>query len=92
MHDLLFEQQHTLYSGDVREAIKNLAVQLPLDTQQFNACLDEQRYADWVKSQDERRRQLGIRNRPTFDINGQLLVGAQPFEAFQNLIEPLLDQ
>jgi predicted DsbA family dithiol-disulfide isomerase len=45
-----------------------------------------------VQSQDELRRQLGIRTRPTFDVNGQLIVGAQPLEVFQGVIEPLLGQ
>ncbi|MCK6628722.1 MAG: DsbA family protein [Anaerolineae bacterium] len=91
MHDLLFENQGALYSGDVRQVSKDLAAQLPLDTAQFNACLDEQRTAELVQSQDDRRRQLGIRTRPTFDVNGQLIVGGQPFEVFQAAIEPLLE-
>ena len=92
MHDLLFENQSSLYSGDVREVSKELAAQLPLDQEQFNTCLDEQRTADLVQSQDEHRRELGIRTRPTFDVNGQLIVGAQSFETFQSVIEPLLNQ
>lgn len=90
MHDLLFENQGALYSGDVRQVSKELAAQLPLDTAQFNTCLDEQRTAELVQSQEDRRRQLGIRTRPTFDVNGQLIVGGQPFEVFQTAIEPLL--
>lgn len=90
MHDLLFENQGALYSGDVREVSKELAAQLPLDAAQFNACVDEERMADLVQSQDDRRRQLGIRTRPTFDLNGRLIVGGQPFEVFQTAIEPLL--
>jgi len=91
MHDALFEQQSGLYGGDV-EFIKGLAAQLPLDTQQFNTCLDEQHTLDLVQSQDDRRRQLGIRTRPTFDVNGQFVVGVQSFEVFQAVIEPLLGQ
>lgn len=90
MHDLLFEQQRALYGGNVGEVSQALAAQLPLDPEQFKACLDEQRTAELVQSQDERRRQLGIRTRPTFDVNGQLIVGGQPFEVFQAVIEPLL--
>lgn len=92
IHDILFEQQGSLYGGDVREVIKGLAVQLPLDVDLFNNCLDEQRTSALVQSQDQHRRQLGIRTRPTFDLNGQLIVGAQPFEVFQNAIESLLGQ
>jgi protein-disulfide isomerase len=91
MHDILFAQQGGLYGGDPN-FIKELAAQLPLETQQFNTCLDEQHTLDLVQSQDNLRRQVGIRTRPTFDVNGQLIVGAQPFEVFQGVIEPLLGQ
>lgn len=86
----MFERQRELYGGDIREVIKQMAAELELDTQQFNNCIDDQRYVELVQSQDQRRRELGIRTRPTFDINGQLVVGAQPFDAFQSTIEPLL--
>lgn len=92
LHDIMFERQQELYSGDIREVIKQMAAELKLDPQAFNSCIDEQRYADLVQSQDQHRRDLGVRTRPTFDINGQLVVGAQPFDVFQNVIEPLLTQ
>lgn len=90
MHDRLYEEQGALFSGDPREVTKQFAAELGLDTEQFNACIDEQRYVSLVQSQDQRRRDLGIRTRPTIDVNGQFLVGPQPFEAFQAVIEPLL--
>ncbi|NJN98505.1 MAG: thioredoxin domain-containing protein [Anaerolineales bacterium] len=91
MHDLLFKHQNALYGSDVAQVSKDLAAQLPLDAAQFNTCIDEEHTADLVQSQDDRRRQLGIRARPTFDVNGQLIVGGQPFEVFQTAIESLLE-
>jgi len=38
--------------------------------------------ADFRAAQD-----AGIRSRPVFDINGQRLVGARPFEDFQGIID-----
>ena len=91
MHDLLFANQRDIY-GAGSETFQTLAAELGLDAGQFGTCLAEQRYADLVQSQDQIRRQLGIRTRPTFDINDQLLVGAQSFDAFQARIDPLLAQ
>ncbi len=88
MHDVLFREQSQLYGSNVGEVIKGLAAQLPLDAAQFNTCLDEQRYADKIKQLDQQRRELGIRTRPTLDVNGQLIVGAQPFGVFQQVLEP----
>lgn len=90
LHDLLFEQQRELFGSDARQALQAMAVEVGLEPEPFNTCLEEQRYASTISSLDEQRRQAGIRTRPTFDINGQLLVGAQSFEAFQGIIEPLI--
>ena len=90
MHDALFENIGSLYSSDVREVTKALAIEIGLDTEQFNTCIDEQRYVEVVQAQDEYRRSMGVRTRPTLDINGQLVVGPQSFEAFQQVIEPMV--
>ncbi len=78
--------------GDTRETVKTMAAELGLDTQQFNTCMDEQRYVGLVQSQDEHRRELGIRTRPTFNVNGQFVVGVQSFAVFQATIDPMLIQ
>jgi len=90
LHDLLFERQGELWRGDIRQTIKTLAAELDLNQEQFNACIDEQRYVASVTAQDQHRRALGIRTRPTLDINGQLVIGPQSFDVLQSVIEPLL--
>jgi protein-disulfide isomerase len=91
-HDVLFENQGALWAGDIQATVKQLAAEAGLDTDSFNACMDEQRYLDLIFSQDEVRRQRGIRGQPVFDINGQFLIGAQPFDVFQSVIESQLGQ
>ncbi len=91
-HDVLFEHQDSFWAGDIRATVKQLAAEAGLDTVSFNACLDEQRYLDVIFGQDEIRQQRGIRGQPVFDINGEFLVGAQPFEVFQSVIEAQLAQ
>ncbi len=89
-HNVLFENQNALWRGDIRETVKQLAAQSGLDTAEFNACIDEQRNLERIKAQDQVRLQAGIRGQPVFFINGEFLVGAQPFEAFQSVIEAQL--
>lgn len=91
-HDVLFENQGSFWGGEIQATLKQLAAENGLDSQRFNACLDEQRYYDLVAGQDEIRRQRGIRGQPVFDINGEFLAGAQPFEAFAQIIEAQLGQ
>ncbi len=89
LHDVLFEFESQLY-GDTREVVKELARQVVMDQQAFDQCVDEQRYVAAVKAQDERRRALGIRTRPTIDINGTLFIGPQPYTVLQTAIDPIL--
>lgn len=91
MHDVLFEFESQLYGGDVRAVIKELAQQVDMDHDQFNRCVDAQTYVERVKTQDQRRRALGIRTRPTIDVNGQLFIGPQPFNVLQTAIQPVLE-
>jgi protein-disulfide isomerase len=92
LHDLLFEHQNMLYGSDIRGSIRELAAILPLDLTSFESCMDEQRYASLVQAQDEHRKELGIRSRPTLVVNDEVVIGPQPFETFQQLIEAQLGQ
>jgi len=83
----LFANQGRLWSGDVREAVKALAVEMALDTASFNACLDEQRHLALIQGQDSRRIQRGIRFQPSFEINEEFLLGSQPYDTFKQVIE-----
>jgi protein-disulfide isomerase len=87
-HDLLFESQ----SGENRGAFSNdnlkaFAEQLDLETGQFNECLDSGKYATLVQNETTAARQLGVQSTPAFVINGQAVIGAQPFDVFQQVIE-----
>lgn len=85
--EFLFENQGRLWSGDIRETVKQLAAEFGLDTAEFNLCLDEQRYYDRVEAQDTLRRERGIRAQPMFDIDGSVQAGSAPFETFAAIIE-----
>lgn len=92
LHDLMYRQQQELFSGDIRGAVKGFGYELELDTGQYIDCIDQQRYVALVQAQDKRRQQLDIRHLPTLDINGQLVVGAQPFGTLQAIIESMLEE
>ncbi len=58
-----------------------------MDTKQFNECLDSGKYTSLVTSQTQVLQQLGVQSTPTFVVNGQALMGAEPFETYQQLFE-----
>ena len=82
-HDKLFSNELGLNS----EALQEYASQLNLDTDAFQECIESGRYQEEVQSDFEFAANLGVRSTPTFFINGIAVVGAQPFEIFQQVIE-----
>jgi protein-disulfide isomerase len=83
MHDRLFANQQKLAPADLKEH----AVAIGLDAAAFNQCLDSGKYtADWRRDSEEASR-LGLSGTPAFFINGRLLSGAQPYEAFAQIVD-----
>jgi protein-disulfide isomerase len=74
------------------DVLKQYAADLELDTEEFATCLDEGKYADLVREQTQLSSYLGVSGTPTFIINGKGLVGAQPFEVFEQVIEQEREQ
>jgi len=86
-HDLLFAQLAQGNGNFSRGNLKQFAAELDLDTATFNECLDSGKYTDLIRDQTMDARSIGIQSTPTFIINGRPFIGAQPFEAFQQVIE-----
>ncbi|MFH1977830.1 MAG: DsbA family protein [Candidatus Aenigmatarchaeota archaeon] len=86
-HDLVFENQNSL---DVTQ-YKQWASQLGLNTARFNSCVDTHKYAPEVRHDFAQGQAKGVRGTPSFFINGENLVGAQPFSAFKAVIDKYLD-
>lgn len=92
-HDLLFAKQSGENGGAFgKENLKQFAAELGLNTVTFGECLDSGKHAAAVKSQTEYLQSLGVSSTPTFLINGQPIIGAESFEAFQKIIEQELNK
>lgn len=63
------------------------AQELGLNVNDFRACMEGRRFQDKVNGSTQEGQRNGITGTPSFVINGRLLVGAQPFERFQQIIE-----
>lgn len=91
MHDLLFaNQEQWANNPDHVAVIKSLAVQAGLPQAEFDDCLDSGRYAEAVNADVAEGQGFGVNGTPTFFINGQRLVGAQPFPLFEQVIQAIL--
>jgi len=86
MHDVLFAKG---VEGGVT-TFKTYAKDLGLNTAKFNDCLDSGKYESEVNKDLEDGSKYGVQGTPAFFINGVLVSGAQPFQAFQQVIEAQL--
>ena len=82
-HDKLFSDEYGLN----REAYIKYAADLGLDGSDFETCLDSGKFDDFIQEDMDFSLNLGIRSTPTFFINGLALVGAQPLDAFKQIID-----
>jgi protein-disulfide isomerase len=55
--------------------------------QAFESCVADRRYKDVVDANANYAESLGNNSTPTFYINGLLVVGAQPYSYFQQVID-----
>ena len=88
----MYENQNGENQGAFnQDNLKQFAGQLGLDEEAFSQCLDSGKYTDIVQQEKQMAQQLGVQSTPTFVINGTPLIGAQPFENFQQVIESIMD-
>jgi protein-disulfide isomerase len=87
-HDALFANTSPLAFNAAR--LKRYASDLRLDEPTFATCLNSTVHAKQVETETLIGRALGATGTPAFLLNGQLLLGAYPFEVFQRGLDNLL--
>ncbi len=87
-HDLLFENQDTIPTANFADHAKTIG----LEVASFQACLDSQKYKTKVERNYADGVKAGVSGTPAFFINGRLVSGAQPLEAFKAVIDEELDR
>lgn len=91
MHERLFETAGE-WSGqeNLTERFTEYAAESGLDTDAFVACLESGETAAQVQAELEQGEAAGVSGVPAFFINDWFVSGAQPFEAFEEVIEKAL--
>jgi protein-disulfide isomerase len=82
-HDALFKAKY----GLGLQAYQQYASDLGADMTKFNSCVSERRYKNEIEGDLTLGRNVAVNSTPTFFINGLLVVGAQPYEVFQQIID-----
>lgn len=93
-HDYLFDHQSGENQGAFTIAkLKSFAVELGLNTGEFNACLDSDKHAAAIEKDKADAQALGVNSTPTTFVNGVMAtsdgksIGAAPYEVFKTLID-----
>lgn len=99
IHDEIFKQTTSNGNGLTKDKIKQIALDLGLNADALSSCADGTKYDAKVKSDIADGSAAGVSGTPSFFvgkssangiIEGQIIVGAQPYSAFQAAIDPLL--
>jgi protein-disulfide isomerase len=100
MHDRIFGAEKTPDPSELSKDVKAVGI----DAKAFKACLDSDKYAGMIDASIAEGSSLGIRGTPGFflgktDLNDhgkiqatEMLVGAQPFAAFKQAIDKILNE
>jgi len=81
-HDKLFSSE-TLS----RDIYIQYASELGVNVDDFSACLDSGAHDDYIAQDMDFALNLGVQSTPTFFVNGLAVVGAQPLDTFQQIID-----
>src|SRR3989449_5135884 len=74
--------------GPMDEAdLQSRAASLKLDSAAFATCLASGRYDAAIQESTEAGIRSGVDSTPAYFINGRLIIGARPFEAFKDVID-----
>jgi len=86
MHDLIFVNQEKLNNHSYRR----FAEQLEVNLTQFDICMSEHRYAEFILNDRTEGQSYGVTGTPTFFINGRAVVGSIDLPNFQRVIDEVL--
>jgi protein-disulfide isomerase len=69
------------------EVYDQYALDLSLNMNDFQTCMETEKYKQAIEADSDFAVDLGVRSTPTFFINGLALVGAQPLDVFKQVID-----
>lgn len=91
MHNMLFSGRIPAGTdAEIAAAATQVTGELGLDAAKFADCLKDDAVRARVLADADEGQRVGVRGTPSFLVDGELIVGAQPFAAFRLAIEQAL--
>ena len=93
-HDLIYENWEGENTGWLtRNALDRFAKEVKLNQSEFNSCMNDSKYRQKVLEIEQFAMEIGVDATPTFiifdDTNAYRIIGAQPFEKFEQVLDEL---
>ena len=98
-HDEIFKRTKSNGNGLTKDEVYEIASDLGLNQANLKVCADSGKFTEEIKKDVTDGGAVGVSGTPSFfigrsdpsgTITGQIIVGAQPYSAFQAAIDPLL--
>ncbi|MCB8985954.1 MAG: thioredoxin domain-containing protein [Ardenticatenaceae bacterium] len=86
MHDLLFNQPQAWSHNQANDTFITFAESLGLDSEQFADCVQSGKHLKAIQDDVDLGLSRGVSSTPSFFINEQPLIGAQPIDVFNQAI------
>lgn len=87
-HDALYADQQPVNSGRLtKEFLTGIAKKAGLDTARFSADLGDQKLRDAIEKDFSEGQRIGVTGTPAFLVNGTPIMGAQPVDVFEHVID-----
>ncbi len=83
----MFDQQKDITADNLKDKAHAILADQKIDQAKFDDCFDNKKTLDKVKADQAEGSSVGVTGTPSFVINGRLIVGAQPYESFKNIID-----
>lgn len=90
IHDLIFEHQGEWGNSRANQFFTDYAAEIGLEMDGFTACLENETHVELVRADLSLGQSRGVRSTPSFFLNGQPLIGAQPISAFNQAIAAIM--
>ncbi len=87
LYHSFFEHQGEVNQQNVKDKATEYLQGSGIDMAKWNDCFDNKKSLDRVTAQQNEGAGLGVTGTPAFFVNGRMLVGAQPFEKFKDVID-----
>ncbi|MCC6850074.1 MAG: DsbA family protein [Deltaproteobacteria bacterium] len=87
IYESFFTHQSEINPQNVKDKATEYLKDTGIDMAKWTTCFDGKETAAKVNKEHDEGAALGVTGTPAFFINGRMLVGAQPFEQFKNVID-----